>query len=61
MGASTPVTLTWYVAPASLDRIQQLIRRNPSIKMELKDAKIEIRGKWMPAEQIRMPFYKRAG
>jgi glycine cleavage system aminomethyltransferase T len=26
-----------------------------------KPLQIEIRGKWMPAEQIKTPFYKRAG
>jgi hypothetical protein len=32
----------WYVGPAALDRAEQLLRRHPAIKMELKDATIRI-------------------
>lgn len=36
----------WYVAPASLDRVTQLLRRNPSIKMELRDARIKVENRF---------------
>jgi len=36
----------WPVAPAALDRAVQLLRRHPEVKMELRDAKIDIEGKY---------------
>ncbi len=32
----------WYVGPAALDRVTQILRRHPEIKMELKDAYINV-------------------
>ncbi len=36
----------WYVAPAALDRVTQILRRHPKIKMELKEAHIKINNKY---------------
>lgn len=36
----------WYVAPASLDRIEQILRRHPELKMKLEGARIAIKGRF---------------
>lgn len=36
----------WYVAPSSLDRAIELIRRHPNVKMQLKDAHIIVNGQF---------------
>lgn len=36
----------WYVAPSSLDRIEQILRRHPEIGWTLEGANIEVRGKF---------------
>lgn len=36
----------WYVGPASLDRVEQILRRHPQLKMALLDARIAIKGRF---------------
>lgn len=36
----------WYVAPAALDRVEQLLRRHPQLKMKLQDARIKVEGRF---------------
>ncbi|MCG3204519.1 MAG: hypothetical protein KCHDKBKB_01234 [Elusimicrobia bacterium] len=36
----------WYVGPASLDRVEQLLRRHPKLKMKLEGARISIKGRF---------------
>ncbi len=36
----------WYVAPASLDRIEQILRKYPELKMKLEGARVAIQGRF---------------
>ncbi len=44
--ANTYYDTPWYVGPASLDRIEQLLRRHPEIGWKLEDARIDVQGKY---------------
>ncbi len=36
----------WYVGPASLDRVEEILRRHPELNMRLEDARIQIDGRF---------------
>jgi len=44
--ATTYYSTPWYMGPASLDRVEQILRRHPELGMRLEGAKIDIMGKF---------------